>query len=347
MELDEQKTELALIYKANQKRKQWEIDANLWSMRWQDKTIRFNKGNTRWLGFHLDRCLNLHAHVDTCVQRALWKQQQVRRFMAAYGINRKLARTVAWSTAMATATYGIEVMYEGQQWIVDQIQKLNVKIAKDIAGLKSTTAGCDAIRSADTPPTRAMLDRRTERHFMRLLTQKNSNSDLIPDELDGMVDEEDIPTLDSWTERTAEDLWVLGDEVEQSLPVDLEFAPWHEEELIGEYGSHIDEYHGWTDGSRRVSAAFGWSLRGYNDQGNRSRTIYWTQLWSVKHELATGLSAQISRSSGQVMLLGCLFFCFCFFFFFMFIFILFVCSFVFLLLPLVSLSLFLVFSISM
>jgi hypothetical protein len=62
-------------------------------------------------------------------------------------------------------------------------------------------------------------------------------------------------------------LWVLGDEVEQSLPVDLEFAPWHEEELIGEYRSHIDEYHGWTDGSRRVSAAFWWSHRGYNDQG--------------------------------------------------------------------------------
>jgi hypothetical protein len=117
------------------------------------------------------------------------------------------------------------------------------------------------------PPARAMLDRRTERHFMRLLTQNNSNSDLIPDELDGMVDEEDIPTLDSWTEHTAEDLWVLGDDAEQCLPVDLEFAPWHEEELIGEYRSHIDEYHGWTDGSRRVSAAFGWSLRGYNDQG--------------------------------------------------------------------------------
>jgi hypothetical protein len=80
--------------------------------------------------------------------------------MATYWINRKLARTVAWSTAMATATYGIEVMYEGQQWIVDQIQKVNVKIAKDIAGLKSTTAGCDAIKSADTPPTQAMLDRR-------------------------------------------------------------------------------------------------------------------------------------------------------------------------------------------
>jgi hypothetical protein len=68
---------------------------------------------------------------------------------------------------MATATYGIEVRYEGQQWIADQIQKVNVKIAKDITGLKLTTAGCNAIRSADTLPTRAMLDRCTERHFIR------------------------------------------------------------------------------------------------------------------------------------------------------------------------------------
>jgi hypothetical protein len=34
MELDEKKkTELAVIYKANQRRKQWETDANRWSMR--------------------------------------------------------------------------------------------------------------------------------------------------------------------------------------------------------------------------------------------------------------------------------------------------------------------------
>jgi hypothetical protein len=60
----------------------------------------------------------------------------------------------------------------------------------------------------DVLPTRAMLDRRAERHFLRLLTQKNSNSDLIPDEPDTMVDEDDLPVLDSWTERTAYDLWV-------------------------------------------------------------------------------------------------------------------------------------------
>jgi hypothetical protein len=35
---------------------------------------------------------------------------------------------------------------------------------------------------------------------MRMLTQNNQNSDLIPDEADGMVDKQDIPGLDSWTE---------------------------------------------------------------------------------------------------------------------------------------------------
>jgi hypothetical protein len=49
--------------------------------------------------------------------------------MAAHGISRKLARRVAWSTTMATATYGIEIIYESQQWIIDQIQEVNVKVA--------------------------------------------------------------------------------------------------------------------------------------------------------------------------------------------------------------------------
>jgi hypothetical protein len=126
--------------------------------------------------------------------------------MAAHGINRKLARTVAWSTTMAMTTYGMEAIYKGQQWIVDKIQMVNVKIAKDIAGLKATTAGCDAIRSADIPPTRAMLDRQTERHFLRLISQKHTNSDLIPDDPEDIFDEEDLPTLDRWTERAVYDL---------------------------------------------------------------------------------------------------------------------------------------------
>jgi hypothetical protein len=58
--------------------------------------------------------LNWRAHVKTRVQQGLWPQQNVARFMQRWGINGKLARTVAWSTSMATAAYGIEAIWEGQ-----------------------------------------------------------------------------------------------------------------------------------------------------------------------------------------------------------------------------------------
>jgi hypothetical protein len=41
-------------------------------------------------------------------------------------------------------------------------------------------------------------------HFMRMLTQNNPNTDLVPNEADGMVDEEAIPSLDRWTERAVD-----------------------------------------------------------------------------------------------------------------------------------------------
>jgi hypothetical protein len=46
----------------------------------------------------------------------------------------------------------------------------------------------------------------------------SSASDLIPDDPEDILDEEDLPTLDRWTERAAYDLWTLGDEVETSTP---------------------------------------------------------------------------------------------------------------------------------
>jgi hypothetical protein len=142
------------------------------------------------------------------------KQPPVGRFIAGRGINRWLVQRVSWSTSMATATYGLVVIYEGQQWIIDQIQNVAFQIAKDVAGLQATMAGCDAIWSADIPPIWAMLDRKTEHYFMRMQTKNNPNGDLIPDEADGIVDKEEILSLDSWTERAADDLWVLGDKVE-------------------------------------------------------------------------------------------------------------------------------------
>jgi hypothetical protein len=112
-----------------------------------------------------------------------------------------------------------------------------------------------------------LLEEVIEHNLMILLTQKNSHTDLIPNELEGMDEVEHIPTRDSWIECTAEDLWALGDEVEQSLPGNLEFIWKSAEELIREYSSHIDKYHRLTDELYQASTAFSWLLQWYNDKG--------------------------------------------------------------------------------
>jgi hypothetical protein len=73
--------------------------------------------------------------------------------MNANGVPRKLARKVAWSVAMSTAAYGIEAIWEGQQWLPDGFHKLTVAISRTVTGTFSTTKGEDAIRAADFPPT--------------------------------------------------------------------------------------------------------------------------------------------------------------------------------------------------
>jgi hypothetical protein len=100
-----------------------------------------------------------------------------------------------------------------------------------------------------------------------------------------MVDEEDIPSLGSWTERDADDLWVLGDEVERSVTVDLVFALWHEDNSDDLHNGSERGHHGWTDGSRRESAAFGWSLRGYNKHGKTVELVH-NKGWLGQYETA-------------------------------------------------------------
>lgn len=105
--------------------------------------------------------------------------------MAGHGINRKLARTVAWSTSMATATYGIGAIFGNQlrqQWIIDEIQRVATAIAKDVAGLFSTTNQDNAIRAAGIPSTESMLQRRANRLFVRILTRGKSHParELLP-----------------------------------------------------------------------------------------------------------------------------------------------------------------------
>ena len=131
---------------------------------------------------------------------------------------------------MTTATYGSEVMYLGQQWMADRIQTVATTIAKDIAGLRKTSAGCDAIRTAGIPTTKAMLDRRVERHFIRLLTQQNPNKGLIQLGEDDSHYEDweseisDRDNMDPWVDRPSFDLWTQGESVEQTTIGHITYA---------------------------------------------------------------------------------------------------------------------------
>jgi hypothetical protein len=73
------------------------------------------------------------------------------RIMNANGVSRK----VAWAVAMSTTAYGIEAIWEGQQWLLDGFHRLTVAIARTVAGTFSTTIrkGEDVIRGVGlTPP---------------------------------------------------------------------------------------------------------------------------------------------------------------------------------------------------
>jgi hypothetical protein len=85
-----------------------------------------------------------------------------------------------------------------------------------------------------------MLGRCVKRPYMRPVRQKNTNTDLIPDEQAGKADEEGIPIVHNWTDRVFEDRLVLGDDVEQSVQADLEFAPWYETVTIDHHEDHSE-----------------------------------------------------------------------------------------------------------
>jgi len=89
--------------------------------------------------------------------------------MTANGIPRKLARKVAWAVAMSTAAYGVEAIWERQEWLFKGFNKLTAALGRAVAGIFSTAKGDDAMRAADIPPTRPMLDRRRERLLAAVL----------------------------------------------------------------------------------------------------------------------------------------------------------------------------------
>jgi hypothetical protein len=148
--------------------------------------------------------------------------------MQRWGINREHAHTVAWSTSMATAAYGIEAIWEGQPWIVQSFHKLTARIGRDLSGTFASTMGVDAIREAATPPTRAALDRRTERQFIRMIT--NSDEHPCKNYVDEWDQDPEFGSLGRWLTRSRDGLWVRGQHVEQTKPLALRFADWLDED---------------------------------------------------------------------------------------------------------------------
>jgi hypothetical protein len=55
--------------------------------------------------------------------------------MGANGTPRRLARKVAWAVAMSTAAYGVEAIWENQQWLADGFDKLTRAIDRTVAGV--------------------------------------------------------------------------------------------------------------------------------------------------------------------------------------------------------------------
>jgi hypothetical protein len=151
---------------------------------------------------------------------------------------------------MSTGAYGIEAIWEVQPWIVKEFHRLTSRIGQDVAGTLWSTKKDDAIREAGTPPTRAALDRRTDRHFIRLV----SNSVQHPcqsyiegcDQLDNEPD-----TRDSWLRRSSEELWSRGQRVEHTTPLPILYTSWIDRSSSRAKTDTRHEVHLYTDRSYR------------------------------------------------------------------------------------------------
>jgi ribonuclease HI len=164
---------------------------------------------------------------------------------------------------MATAAYGIEAIWEGQPWIVQSFHKLTARIGRDVSGTFASTMGVDGIREAATPPTRASLDRRTERQFIRMVT--NSNEHPCKYYVDEWDQDPEFGSMGKWLTRSSDGLWGRGQHVERTKPLALRVADWLDEDESSVHNDK-DSLQLYTDGSFRTCTTFGWTLRDSSDR---------------------------------------------------------------------------------
>jgi hypothetical protein len=215
--------------------------------------------------------------------------------MQRWVIKRQLARTVTWSTSMSPGAYGIEAIWEGQPWIVKEFHRLTARIGKDVAGTLRSTKKDDAIREAG----RAALDQRTDRHFIRLVS--NSVQHPCQSYIEGWDQLDDEPdTMDSWLRRSSEGLWSRGQKVEHTTPVPILYTPWIDKSSGGAETNTSHEVHLYTDGSYRETAGYGWTLRdskGYeincgSGSLGKNQTTYDAEVAGIEDGITAGSKCQ-------------------------------------------------------
>jgi hypothetical protein len=225
--MDEAKTEVAWIFAGERPRAASKEKAKKWKLRWSGVTRKFNINAkpVRWLGFFLDCRMNWQAHVKHRLALGHYRLRTIARVMNANGVPRKLARKIAWSVAMSTAAYGIEAIWEDQQWLLDGFHKLTVAIARTVAGTFGTTKGEDAIRAGDIPPTKPALDRRREKFLIATMAAPSHSPRrrLLPPSPE---DDSSRHRISKWFRAAADRLIKEGQPVERSTPCYRRATPW-------------------------------------------------------------------------------------------------------------------------
>ena len=154
---------------------------------------------------------------------------------------------------MSTSAYGIEAIWEGQQWLLNGFDKLTRAIGRAAAGTFSTAKGEVAIRAGDIPPTGPALDRRREWLLTAALAAPKSTPRrvLLPSHPEDDSSRHRIP---KWFAAAADNgrLQREGQQVEPSAPTPRLRTLW-----VGRRNPTLATCNAWTDGSFRRLAVFG------------------------------------------------------------------------------------------
>jgi hypothetical protein len=102
--------------------------AKEWKLRWRGITRSFDiKAKlVRWLGLFIDCRFNWQAHVKHRLALGHYRIRTIAKVMSANGVLRKLVRKIAW---------------EGQQWLLDELNRLSIAIGRAVTGTFTMAKG--------------------------------------------------------------------------------------------------------------------------------------------------------------------------------------------------------------